>query len=391
MSNDQATSVSILGRTKQVEIGGKRKIRKLYKIGQIFFPTAVHTLDEQDKNVLKKISRSYEIILLGHPNLSLFFIGYADHRGKTGYNLNLSKMRTESVSNYIKNYGAFKDNRSWNCIIDPKGEKESFQGLGSLHVKSGKRNIGRIMRLERRVDIYSDICAAPVPLTVGDLVIFVKHSKTKKAIAKAIISLEYGARSQRKKTDSKGKIEFEDIDVGNYSVYCDDENYKMVSWKDHRGNGASGTEKAKVEIKGGLESQLEIMLLKQMRLPKKWIQKVHLSKVAPNEPEFKTRTTIVEEYEVVTEDKVEKRAARKNWMLEEIGILGPLSRYQIWRYEATYGYPDTADKLGKFWDRVGDVLSFFSRDADVEADVYRSWNVYPKRDGDLLEKYRPKK
>ena len=391
MSNDQATSISILGRTKQVEIGVKRRIRKLYKIGQIFFPTAVHTLDEQDKKVLKEISRSYETLLLGHPDLSLFFIGYADHRGNTGYNLNLSKMRAESVANYLKNYGAFRNNRTWSCIIDPKGEKESYQGLGSSHIKSGKRNIRRIMKLERCVDIYSDICTAPVTLTVGDLVIFVKNSKTNKAIANATLSLEYGARSQRKKTDSKGKIKFEDIDVGNYSVYCDDENYKMVSWRDNSGNGASGTEKAKVGIRGGMESQLEIKLLKQLRLPKKWIQKVHMSKAGPQEPEFKTRTTIVEEYELVTEDKVEKRADRKNWMLEEISILGPFSRYQIWRYEATYGYPDTADKLGKFWDSMGSVLSFFTRDADMEADIYRSWDAYPKKDGDLLEKYRPKK
>jgi OmpA family protein len=391
VSNDQDKSISILKRTKPVEIGIGRRLCELYKIGQIYFPTAGHTLDDQDKDVLKKISASYQILLLGNPTLSLYFVGYADHRGSQGYNLDLSKKRAESVAGYIKNRGAFKNNRTWNCIIEPKGEKDSYQRAGSSHLNNRKNNIIRIMKLERHVDIYSDICAAPAPLKIDDLEILVKNKKTKKVIKNAVITLEDGARSKRRKTDSRGMILIEDIDIGKYSVLCDDENYKMVSWKNSSGKEADNSDKAKVEIKGGIKSKLEIKLLKQMRLPKKWIQKIYISKAGPKEPEFKTRTTVVEEYEVVTEDKIEKRAARKNWMLEEIGILGPLSRYQIWRFEATYGYPDTKDKLGKFWDQVGNVISFFTRDADEEVDVYRSWKAYPKRKGDLLEKYRPKK
>jgi hypothetical protein len=135
---------------------------------------------------------------------------------------------------------------------------------------------------------------------------------------------------------------------------------------------------------------LELKLLRKKLMPKKWIQKVWISKAAPSEPEFKTRTTIVEEWVPVVETMVEIKWHRKNRLLEEISIMGPLSRYQIWRYEAHYGYPDAKHYAGEVWEFWGKVNEFLSRDADCEMEVYPSWDKYPKRKGDLLEKYRPK-
>lgn len=393
MSNDQATSVSLLGRTKEVEIGVKKRIQKLYRIGQIFFPTAGFTLDDQDKNVLKEIARTYEIILLGHPGLSLFFIGYADHRGDTGYNLKLSKQRTETVSNYFKNYSAFRNNHNWNCILDPKGEKESYQPTSQTHLSSGKRNLIKIMRIERRVDIYSNIKSTAPLITKGDLIITVLHSKTKQPVANVEITLEYGARSKMKNSNSRGKINFNDINAGNYSIYCDDINYKMNSWKTSDSKKTSNDLKAQVRIQGGKTIMLEIMVIKKFSKSVKWIEKT-LEYHSGYAGKMVTKSTRVirEKYEMIPEDWVEYGVQEEE--LERKPIF-PGDVYYIKRYHAVYKIPDGkyyAAKVGKIVYTILKVIFFMHFDLESKAEfVYNNWDEYPIDKSDPLEKYRPSK
>lgn len=71
-------------------------------IAQIFFPTDVSDLDNNDRMVLDALFNEYSIHLLGH-KIHFTFVGHADLRGTEPYNYGLSTRRAKSVQSYVRN------------------------------------------------------------------------------------------------------------------------------------------------------------------------------------------------------------------------------------------------------------------------------------------------
>lgn len=64
---------------------------QVYLVGEIYFPTDVHTLDSDDTLKLDILVEGYETLLEEIDKLELFFVGHADFRYKIKYNLKLSE------------------------------------------------------------------------------------------------------------------------------------------------------------------------------------------------------------------------------------------------------------------------------------------------------------
>ena len=77
------------------------KVETIKIVNNILFYYDRYYLKPEAKVVLDKISK----ILISNPNLKLEITGYTDALGKDDYNLNLSKLRSKSVVNYLLKKG----------------------------------------------------------------------------------------------------------------------------------------------------------------------------------------------------------------------------------------------------------------------------------------------
>jgi outer membrane protein OmpA-like peptidoglycan-associated protein len=91
------------------------------RIASIYFPTEESELDDQDREVLKQVFAMVQIKLLG-TKVTLTFNGFADRRGKTGFNLALSRRRAESVAAYFSVLE--RSSVNYTPMIVPLGESE---------------------------------------------------------------------------------------------------------------------------------------------------------------------------------------------------------------------------------------------------------------------------
>jgi len=155
-------------RAKQVErqINGVK--RQVYLVGEIYFPTDVHTLDSDDASKLDILVEGYETLLEEIDKLELFFVGHADFRYKIKYNLKLSEKRANEVSGYFAKQSSFASSDNWKYEVDPKGEEESVQpGNEYKGIKINRGNspsVLNILKEFRKVQIYSN---KNVPIRLG--------------------------------------------------------------------------------------------------------------------------------------------------------------------------------------------------------------------------------
>lgn len=391
----QGKSTAYLGNARRYDVGIKKlaKILNLYRIGRIYFPTAVSSLDPDDKTVLDSIGSSYIPYLIGPKKLELYFVGYADHRGNAKDNEKLAKRRAQSAANFIANYKQFKHSRNWEYIVESKGESESYQPGSQkiIHISRRKKNVISLMRMERRVDIYSNI-AVPAPPTAGSLQVTVIHDKKNTPVANIAVTVERGASSPRQETNGKGKTTFDNLKAGKYSVYCDDQSYRIKSWKSTGGGTGSNAKKAEVRIRGGRTSTLELRLIGRVRMPVQLIRKnasirIPTDKGGPPATGV-TRTVIFEKYKYFDEGHVQfqmfcgETLKTDGW--------GP-SKVTVERCKMQYKPKSTGTYLKQGFDFAGWFLSNWGAGWDITLETYNSWNEYPRGKNDILNEFRPKK
>lgn len=73
---------------------------------KVYFRTAEFNLSQREEDYLSIIIKNIK----EHDNLNIKLVGYADPRGDSQYNLNLSKKRVNTVSNLIQELGVPKEN-----------------------------------------------------------------------------------------------------------------------------------------------------------------------------------------------------------------------------------------------------------------------------------------
>jgi hypothetical protein len=123
------------------------------RIGQIFFPTDVATLDDLDMAELEKLVSSYDR-KLRQKRVGFFFAGYADPRYTLEHNASLSEQRAQAVAGYVgdqarlgglSNYGA------------------GVKGLGVDFQSTGLALDAATLAPYRRVDIWAEPVNNPTP------------------------------------------------------------------------------------------------------------------------------------------------------------------------------------------------------------------------------------
>jgi hypothetical protein len=130
-------------------------------VGQIFFPTDVHALDSDDRNVLNSLVENLKIAVLGRVTLN--FIGHADYRGKTNYNLKLGLKRAQMVKTYV-------DTKIKQSMVSmPNGYKSIAKSFGEIYASKGS------LSGDRRVDIFSDMVIKHPPLKLEPVEITGKY------------------------------------------------------------------------------------------------------------------------------------------------------------------------------------------------------------------------
>lgn len=111
-------------------------------VARLYFPTAVHTLDVDDLEILNQIARFYfHLVAQRKRFIRLYMVGFADHRGSEQDNQRLAMNRALSVQ------------RALDQAISP---------VKSLYYESEVRSRGELrqhggdLALDRRVDVYSN-------------------------------------------------------------------------------------------------------------------------------------------------------------------------------------------------------------------------------------------
>jgi hypothetical protein len=145
----------------------KNAEREVYLLGEVFFPTAKHKLDEDDRSALDLITDACRPFLQEEDKLKLYLVGQADFRAGDQYNLRLSERRANEVRDYIKQ--KFEESSScdyeydpgnWDHEVDPKGESESVQPgqtyRGVAINRGPNPNVLDILKQFRKVQIYSN-------------------------------------------------------------------------------------------------------------------------------------------------------------------------------------------------------------------------------------------
>jgi len=125
--------------------GGAFDLGKGTRIGAVYFPTDKAMLDSQDQKVLEELRQDLAVQLRkGEREYNLEFIGYADKRASSLYNLNLGARRAEAVANFFRplnNLGKASENYS-----------AKTKSLGEFTVEQEGETAQELKRF-RRVDI----------------------------------------------------------------------------------------------------------------------------------------------------------------------------------------------------------------------------------------------
>ena len=120
-------------------------------VANIFFPTAVSDLDDDDRAVLDAMVNNVAYRLLGGP-LQLQMVGYADPRGSDSYNYQLALHRAHRVKDYVDSEvaGTVKSN-GYSSVLHSRGD----------HHPSGH------WAFDRRVDVFSSYVPKRPPLALA--------------------------------------------------------------------------------------------------------------------------------------------------------------------------------------------------------------------------------
>jgi hypothetical protein len=122
-------------------------------VARIFFPFDVHTLDNDDVNVLKALAEPLSYWILSQP-IHLHIIGYADPRGDARYNKKLGLRRANSVKSWLDNYFGTKY-RYYSSSATSLGEERP---TGDYH-------------LDRRVEVLSSWVPPRPPISLGPFLV----------------------------------------------------------------------------------------------------------------------------------------------------------------------------------------------------------------------------
>jgi len=110
-------------------------------IAQIYFPTDVDQLDQDDAYVLDRLILDFKLKLYAYKRLvNLSVVGHADYRGTEQYNDGLSERRATAVKRYLDR--SLNKYRRYKSSLDSKGEQQARQ---------------TDLAADRRVDIYSSV------------------------------------------------------------------------------------------------------------------------------------------------------------------------------------------------------------------------------------------
>ncbi len=152
----------------EIQIKGVTVKGPLYEVARIHFQTGISTLDHGDKSRLKFLSKAYWPLLFSLPiELKFYIVGYADERGGDMKNLELSKLRANTVSAFFERQLLFNPPPNIQFLprfeiagagevkLDPK-----FKGEGGIS-SAGLTRKERLARW-RRVSIYSNVSGDPV-------------------------------------------------------------------------------------------------------------------------------------------------------------------------------------------------------------------------------------
>jgi hypothetical protein len=126
-------------------------------VSQVFFPTDVSHLDDFDITVLDSLCRHCRRILQNQ-RVELSFIGHADARHDTNYNLGLGERRARSVQNFVdQRLTSFRLYTSWPAVSAGEG------GAVQPNIIRGREHHAPREQLakDRRVDIYSTFHPQP--------------------------------------------------------------------------------------------------------------------------------------------------------------------------------------------------------------------------------------
>jgi len=210
--------------------------------------------------------------------------------------------------------------------------------------------------------------------TTGDLLVTVRNASDKKPVAGADVHVSAPPDDSRTgTTDTNGLVLFKDIKAGDYTVTA-------IKGK-QEGNCSTTVEAEKT-------NSAEIALGKTKRVPVRWIVKTfEYHSGMHGKIVTKTKIIIREKYKVIPEDWEEYG---QEWDEPEREPLPGGDVYYIRRYTAVYRTPDGlyySEKVGKIGIFVFNLITF-NLEGEVKF-VYKSWDEYPKKGDDPLEKYRP--
>jgi hypothetical protein len=215
--------------------------------------------------------------------------------------------------------------------------------------------------------------------TTGNLIVNVINASDKKPVSSADVHVSGGADVSKPDertgtTSSKGVVLFQNLKTGNYNVTA-------IKGKKQKGSCSARVEPEKTNT-------VKITLEKSKTVPVQWIEKT-LEYHSGMHGKIVTKTKIIirEKYKVVPEDWVEYG---QEWDEKEREPLPAGDVYYIRRYTAVFKTPDGlyySEKVGKIGIFIFNLITF---NLEGEAKfVYKSWDKYPKKDDDPLEKYRP--
>jgi len=204
------------------------------KVAQIYFPTNISTLDQQDRSELNRLCRFFNTVLPQKkaPQL-LLAVGNTDHRGKKSYNLRLSKQRAMRVAEYIQRMspGAYV---LWRALGEINARQLDFFGLGLGYMLDlpAPHISQRQLAEERRVDVFygqippirigiGGTLPPPIPEIVDDAVRIVNARKTSHPNQTERL-LCYLKKLKLKTTPKNDRYwSFEDIESCRHFVYPD--------------------------------------------------------------------------------------------------------------------------------------------------------------------------
>lgn len=111
-------------------------------VAQIYFPTNVSLLDDQDKKTLDALFSAYSIGLLASRPVVFRYFGNADYRASERYNHRLGKARAQAVKQYLDQ--RFSTFSSYLSVAKSRGERFATHS----------RDVD-VLASDRRVDVFA--------------------------------------------------------------------------------------------------------------------------------------------------------------------------------------------------------------------------------------------